>query len=455
MKIIHPAINIAEIHLGNQCFVNYTNEYRMIKYCILKETKDGMLLYHTVTKEMVFLNDKEITDLQNDMLKLRKQEVSDFTFNENFTELVKHWFLVPYDFDDKVFSDKFKIDMNALRTQKNITQYLIFTTTDCNAHCYYCFENKDVIYMDKSVGDSAILFIVSNYKQQEIVLKWFGGEPLLNYSIITYICSKLLDLGILFKSYIITNGYLFNDEIINIARKVWNLEHVQISMDGTYRYYNKCKGYDKVEDDNPFNQVIENIKRLIECDIYVSVRLNLGIDNYEELCSLVLLLKEEIPIRTHLKFTIGLLNGIYKEKNIDLRYNHYAEFNQLAIFLEKMGFSTAQHLKRGIYFNKCMADSDDSITILPDGSLGKCEYYTNKFTVGHVLSPHIIKSEIEKWKEISEYGELCINCPLYPECVLLKRCPTKLLPCDFIEQKSLIKQKQRDMMKTYRHFENK
>ena len=66
MKIIHPAINIAEIHLGNQCFVNYTNEYRMIKYCILKETKDGMLLYHTVTKEMVFLNDKEITDLQND-----------------------------------------------------------------------------------------------------------------------------------------------------------------------------------------------------------------------------------------------------------------------------------------------------------------------------------------------------------------------------------------------------
>ena len=48
---------------------------------------------------------------------------------------------IPEETKDKEYSDLVKwVWSNRQKKGKEITSYSIFTTTDCNARCYYCFE---------------------------------------------------------------------------------------------------------------------------------------------------------------------------------------------------------------------------------------------------------------------------------------------------------------------------
>ena len=71
--------------------------------------------------------------------------------------------------------------------------YRILTTTACNARCSYCYENGAVLStMDPDTAEKTAELIIRNYQTQptDIVLEWFGGEPLLNPGPITGICGR-------------------------------------------------------------------------------------------------------------------------------------------------------------------------------------------------------------------------------------------------------------------------
>lgn len=94
---------------------------------------------------------------------------------------------------------------------------------------------------------------------------------------IDQICSELREKGIPFSSTMISNGYLFDADMISRAKAEWKLTFVQITLDGTEETYNRVKAYVGVKD-NPFRRVINNINELLRSDIDVSIRLN--VDRY-------------------------------------------------------------------------------------------------------------------------------------------------------------------------------
>ncbi len=256
-------------------------------------------------------------------------------------------------------------------------------------------------------------------------MEWFGGEPLFNKDVIDYICCGLKALNIEFKSTMLTNGYLFNKDIISDAVSVWNLEKVQVSLDGTEEKYNNVKSYLNCKD-SAYLRVINNIYCLLDAGISVDVRLNIdsyNIDNIDVLIDeLADRFKEykKMRIYCHPLFEeTGITRGRREEerKKVYEKMRLYAEkIHKLHLGDEVM--SVSGRLKTEM----CMADSNSSIVIMPDGYLGKCTNYTDSNYVGHINDDFLDENMLEKFRKHREKIKECYTCSLYPVCIRLEMC---------------------------------
>lgn len=384
-------------------------QYRMLKYCVHTSVDEGILLFNLMTRELVLLTWDEYTNiLENDYLKT-------------------NWFVVPENTQEKEYV---KLVRTIMQSKKNnfqeITGYTIFTTTDCNARCFYCFEaGRSRMPMSHETAVKVIQYIKNHCGGKKIKIGWFGGEPLMNQEAIDTICQGLRSLGIEYESSMVTNGYLFNDSTVDKALNLWNLKKAQITLDGTEEIYNKVKAYIYTEG-NPFEIVLENIKRLLHANIGISIRLNMDLYNADDLLALTQDLchrfsgQKNLSIYAHLLFDSDAPDAdLYSDSNGLLRINALEKINSI---IKENNFLNKKVIDSHYKINQCMADSGHSITILPDGHIGLCEHHSESEFIGHIdtnqFDQRIIKSFQETIPEIPE----CDNCFYYPDCVMLKKC---------------------------------
>ena len=390
-------------------------QYRPSTYCVTEHLPEGMLLFSTLTKAMVLLSDNEMDSIAAGGAPLRN--------------LVEGWFYVPAEHDDKLFSQQVRnVARMLLPPVKDITSYTIFTTTDCNARCFYCFEkNASRIPMSPEVAIKTADFIADHCGCKLVTLSWFGGEPLYNMEVIDKICCSLGKREVAFRSKMISNGYLFDKEIVRRAKEEWKLGYVQITLDGTEEVYNKTKAY-IYKGVNAFRRVIENIHLLLDAEIAVDIRLNIDTYNSADLVELSRFLIDEFRGKKGFHLYIHPLFGDSMHFAVDdpaRRRNLYEIIKQLQTAFEEAGVAQHSGSMRSIRTNQCMADSDASLTILPSGLLTKCEHYTDDHFVGHIdKGVEFDQNEIAAFKETRPEIEACDSCPLYPNCFLLIRCDT-------------------------------
>ena len=385
-------------------------KYRLLKYCIKVPTEDGVVLNNLLTKEVVLA-------------------VEDFENSEDREELIKRRFLVPEDFNEKELYEQLK-DVLALATRgKTSSGYTILTTTACNARCFYCYEaGRKTITMSKETAKRAAEYIKGNCRDNKVKLHWFGGEPLVNSAAIDIICDYLAENGVEYKSIMTSNGYLFDLDTVKKAVEKWNLKSVQISLDGMRELYNKSKDY-KNGDPNAFDRVINNIGTLIENGVYVNIRLNMGHHNKEDLFLLCDYLaerfggSENISIYSHLLFENEKI-PLNKELLED-RYKLHNEFIRLQEHIKAIGIAKRGSVPASFRVQHCMADNDGCEVILPDGHLTKCEHFSESEFVGDIFTGIYDKALVDAWKECLPEQEECADCPVYPGCIRLKKCPNE------------------------------
>ena len=128
---------------------------------------------------------------------------------------------------------------NSTESKKRMHRITICVSNDCNLRCKYCYakggnygQNRSL--MSKKTAKSIVEFCTTNFSYIESVT-FFGGEPLLNYPIIDYICNlfkeQSLNASFILPSFsIITNGTICNDDIINLIRN--NISFITVSIDG-------------------------------------------------------------------------------------------------------------------------------------------------------------------------------------------------------------------------------
>lgn len=446
MEIILKHSDFIEKIIGMQKFDSNT-KYRMLIFCIVENLNDYVLIFNLMTKELIRLKKSEYTSILN------KE-----TDSPIYTELVNHWFLVPEATDDAKLNQQIENISIPFINRFVQNHYTIATTLDCNARCFYCFEHDSnresmSIYTAHKISE----YIKKNSKGSPVVIEWFGGEPLYNHKVIDVISNDLKNKNVEFKSTMISNGYLFDEEIINRAKNKWNLKLVQITLDGTEKIYNKTKAYIYENNINPFVKVLHNIHLLLNAKIYVKIRTNMGIHNVNDLYELVDLIYAKFGTNKYLQVYSQILFdgcGVGKRvKNFQERNFLAEEHVKLEKYIYMKGYSNNLYLNKQIRPFRCMADNDHSIMILPNGNLSKCERYTNENNLGNIETYSFDSSEYSKWKERVPYDSECGICPLLPECKRLKKCPhEKYFICDEFERMKRINRIKAAMQNEYEKY---
>lgn len=406
----------------------FINDYRLNKFVIKVDVCDGWMLYNTTTGSVVHIHDTE--DLYRSLDKL-----------------IDMYYYVPLAFDEVMWVNNFRITKNTESKDRSINGFTIFTTMDCNARCFYCYEKgQPRISMTDEIAKDTADFILKTSSNTPVDIRWFGGEPLLNTNSIDIICNTMTKNEARFKSSMITNGLLFTDSIISKAKNLWKLKRVQITLDGPKDVYQRAKSYKGAVGDE-FERVIDNISKLIEAKIRVSIRLNQGLYNTSDLLELIDYLSKKfggtelVSVYNNMLYDDNLKPDLLSDSEI------YERFLKIQDKIISCGLFRNNPLKKKIRFCHCMADNDSSVIITPKGEIGKCEHFTNNHLVGNIYGSEFDYSEILKWKEQYKPSQKCFNCPLYPQCVRIKMCPEERELCTLSQCENKIELIQRALIK--------
>ena len=97
--------------------------YKVSKYTLIYEYMDYKIAFTTLGKCCIIYKKDEERGLRQ--------------------FLVENWFLTRESLNDNDLSQCIKdavVENNTATLLNTITNYVIITTTDCNARCYYCYE---------------------------------------------------------------------------------------------------------------------------------------------------------------------------------------------------------------------------------------------------------------------------------------------------------------------------
>lgn len=437
MKKIYPEYNRVIKIIGRQEFDN-SKEYVLSNYTVMQDTDDGTLVFNTLTKQMILLeNDEQITP-------------NDF--------FVTNWFYIEKTIDQYDFYKSFIKEYDKrypLEHSDIVSDFVILTTTGCNARCGYCYEKGlEVTAMSEKTALDIGNWIMKKSGDAEIGISWFGGEPLTNSKVISVICQTLKDNGRKYKSSMVSNGYLLDTIDIDTMKNLWNLKRVQITLDGTENEYNRIKAF-LYKNGSAFKKVISNIDYLLANDITVSVRMNISTENYSDLNKLVDYLHEKYSTNKNF-YLYG--HVIVNDSNINLPKEDnqimYESLKKLHSKIIEQNFNELRDLSSivGLRRNHCMSDTGGGLVINPKGELTVCEHFVSGDEVfGTIYDDEYNQEIIESWKEYDEDVEACKSCAYRPMCCLLKKCAGES-KCDesFIDYNMfIIKQ---GMIALYNHY---
>lgn len=405
----------------------HNNPYRLSKFVVRLSVDGGFLMYNTVTGCLLFFKDEQ-----------------DYNNSKDF--LISNWFYIPANnFDEFNWTDFLRNKKRELLENNMTKSYVIMTTMDCNARCFYCYEKgRASISMTDKIANDIGDFIAKNGTKNRVKISWFGGEPLVNKEAIDIICKRLQQNGVNYVSHIISNGLLFSESVIKQAKKVWNLKKAQITIDGTEETYLRIKAF-KNGCGNEFRIVMNNILELLKNNVHVSIRLNQNLENTDDLIRLVDYIDEKFEGFKNLSVYNRLL---FDEEITDEIQEAYFSLKSR---LRQMGL-LKPYLKEGISYSQCMADNDSSCVINPVGKLGKCEHFSDSNFIGSIYDKDFDCQAIAMFKE--RFGRLvdCNTCAFYPCCVRLKMCPSQLESCTEFFRKDLLTDLHYMLMSCYRQF---
>lgn len=439
MKLLQDYASILSGLLKDQHLLA-EEHYRLMHFVVQQPVEEGLLLYNVMNRAVALLSQEEAQRMDSNPASV--------------PELVAKWFAVPIDHDDRKLAQEVRAVGKMLeKPPKGITGYTILTTTDCNARCFYCYEKgRSRIPMTEETAEKVAAFILQNCHGEKVKLRWFGGEPLYNKGVISIICGRLREAGIEYRSSMVSNGYLFDDETVADAVDHWNLKKVQITLDGTEEVYNRSKAFIYAEG-SPYRRVLGDIHRLLDAGIRVTVRLNIDRHNVDDLLVLADTLAAEfagqklLGVYSHSLFEVGSQEAAVSHTDVQRRELFDARM-RLQKKLREGGIALEGKLPEKLRLNRCMADNDTSVLVLPDGHLGKCEHYSDNHWFGHIDSPERNEAELADFKRIREEIDACADCPFYPECYRLVLCE-EAVHCYPEEREEMMLQTRENLLNFY------
>jgi uncharacterized protein len=375
-----------------------------------------------------------------------------------FDQLLDNGFIVEdHDTERRSLADYFtrvKSDTQEL----NVT---ILTTLQCNFACDYCFQgdhgdyNKFAEKMSLETAARVGDWIEREMDRQgpkQLMLTFFGGEPLLNLPVVYMLSERLWQAsrrrGIEQRINIITNGLLLTEEVVDRVLP-FGLNGIKVTLDGDRDTHNRMRPLRGGQ--GTFDRIIDNVRRVAgRCHISIGGNFDEGsVDSFPALLDF---LKEQdfadklvqvkfkpvvrdetiqpaqpkgflplIPVGANGQ-PVKPLNGTCMTA---VGTGTSTACDTCSFLDEKMTFlrqETVQHGFRtgdGVHVGPCHVHMDHAHTIGPDGSLFPCPGFTGvkAKSVGH------IDDRLDAWREDArqQFDRLrpwseCGDCAFIPVC---------------------------------------
>ncbi len=401
-------------------------KYNISKYIIAQPlNKKEMLLYSTLTTSII--------TIENNIYELIFEKNIFDNYLEECVALEEMGFLFQGTSDSQ-YLELEKIRKEIVSANHGITAITIAPTMDCNARCFYCFENGAIKgSMTEETADDVARFLINNCVEKELYISWFGGEPLMATNIIDRITLMLLQAGIKIESTVTTNGILINEKMIEKFKK-WNVTRVQITIDGLYENYNKIKNY-KIDMSDPFQKIMNNIKLVILSNISVHLRVNYKSGDYKTVSETMAYLNSCFGGYEHL-YLYGAPLDLPQIKG-------YSEFDEIEgeIFLKVLNDSLANgyendelnfaSLKVSKDYNpalgelmlapfpaNCFMVNKNRYVIDDSGLLYKCQKHLGKpqYSCGNVRNGPIYNDIFSYYVTEKLHDKKCKDCAILPIC---------------------------------------
>lgn len=395
---------------------------------VVQKYQDHFLLYNTLSTSIVEI-EKEVYN--------RVFLDEDYSLDETIA-LYEMGFLIDDECDEVQ-------EMRMLRgevirnSSEKIGNIIIAPTLECNAHCYYCFENGHKKgKMDKKIANALIEFLVRNWNGEKLGITWFGGEPIMASEIIDYITKKLIERGVKVGCKITTNGSLIDEGIIYKIVNEWYVEKIQITIDAIGNEYNRIKNYDKTIK-NPFEKVMYNIHKLLLNNIKVKIRINFDPEKQGEVLETMNYLIEEFGNSQNLKIYFAPIDA--DENTVRNIVDNFDDFDEHP-YISLIKFGRKYNLYRGfpdvdennnvgddtdILLKKlkiypstinCYASCPNVFSIAPNGDIYKCHRVLGRkeYASGNVIDG-IKKNDAYKFFCNTDMTyEECKDCNVLPIC---------------------------------------
>ena len=414
-------------------------------FLVRQPVAEGLLLWNTLTLELLFVPAALVPALEAPAGALEEQ-------------LLERWFLVSPDLEEHRTALELRETLRAMEPPADrLEKYTVFTTTACNARCFYCFERGwEPRTMTPETADKAADYMLRHSAGGPFQIDWFGGEPLVNLRVIDRICRRLTDAGADFQSSMVTNGSLFDPEVVRRAATLWRLGQTHITLDGVGEVYDRIKDY-KTGSAGAFERVIGNIRLLSAAGIRVNIRMNYDLYNLAEIRRLTDWLGDNLAGLPGVRAYPIPLNedpdDPAAQRTPEARTLLYREESLLRQRLEAAGLARPLPLPRTPETHMCMADSGCMVTILPEGQLGLCESYDREGFVGSLDSPGLDEAALAAMGELRPEIPACADCPLYPGCIRLRKCPNQI--CHPQRREAKLNRRRRSMQMEWRLWQKK
>lgn len=376
-------------------------KYKHSVFNYIQEKNKYVLIYNTLYNSLVRLTLEEYENYKN-LYSLNNNLEKDFVSNGLWI--------------DKSLDEK----QRYLACSQAYTLYMprplsitITTTLKCNARCTYCYENGvSQIDIYENAEEKIVDFIKKHLETNEVNITWFGGEPLLNVNFIDKLTKRLLEEEIQFSSYIITNGSLLSDEIVNDKLQFWNVKNIQITLDGTEKEYIKRKRYINPSE-GEFYKILNNISKVALKGIFVNIRLNIDTQNKLDILEL---LKEIDKIYSTYE------NVVFYPAFITGTPNVLAEEEKITYIKEMLlTMKNIKKLTAGTKFyslprmHACMNGNPKSFSIDVNGNIYTCEHHVGieNHKIGNINSEENLNDS--RGRNIV-FREECDKCVFLPKC---------------------------------------
>ncbi len=312
--------------------------------------------------------------------------------------------------DDEVDENNLVENKYVDSLNKDEYRIMILPTYQCNVRCWYCVQHHQSIRMTDETIESIkalILNVCGMSDIKRVRISWFGGEPLLEYSIVkdltAYTKAEVEKSGKHFDCDITTNGTLLNEDRI-LELYECGVSSYQITIDGEKAVHDKIK---VLSNKSAFDTSINNIN-LIARYTPCTIRFNYTPEN---------LTPERIIEDLMSRLDVSNLH------NINFMLYKVWQANQSDIDEAKVAHLVELSGRNGLVpqlptCNLCYADHQNFVCIFPNGKVDKCDNKPLDEAQGKIENGQIVWAE-DNPSHVSAYRNNrypCRSCKHLPVC---------------------------------------